>query len=77
MLCLIFRMGTLLLSGLLRLARALRLSIPLLYALFVPTLFRRWYLAHTPLADAIFFLLLGFAALSWVVLRARKFRDLC
>ena len=56
MLCLIFRMGTLLLSDFLRLARALRLSIPLLYALLVPTLFRRRYLAHTPLADAIYLL---------------------
>lgn len=35
-------------------ARKLRLTIPLLYALAVPTVFRPWYLAHTPLAEGIF-----------------------
>ena len=43
-------------------ARKLRLTVPLLYALTVPTLFRPWYLA-----EVIFFGLLAVSALSWAV----------
>lgn len=76
MLCLIFGIGTLLLSGLLRLARALRLSVPLLYGALVITVFRPWYLAHTALADGLFFVLVGIAALSWAVSLIRAVRDM-
>ena len=48
-------------------ARKLRLAVPLLYALTVPTLFCPWYLAHVQLAEVIFFGLLAVSALSWAV----------
>lgn len=56
-----------LLGGIVRLAQALRLSVPLLYGSLEITVFRPWYLAHTALADGIFLVLVGLAALSWVV----------
>lgn len=56
-----------LLGGIVRLAQALRLSVPLLYGSQEITVFRPWYLAHTALADGIFLVLVGLAALSWVV----------
>ena len=46
-------------------ARKLRLTVPLLYALMIPTLFRPWYLIHVQLAEAVFFWLLVVSALSW------------
>lgn len=52
-------------------ARKLRLTVPLLYALTVPTLFRPWYLAHVQLAEVIFFGLLAVSAFSWAVSLAR------
>jgi len=60
-------LGMMLLGGIVRLAQALRLSVPLLCGLLVITVFRPWYLAHTALADGIFLVLVGLAALSWVV----------
>ena len=60
-------LGMTLLGGIVRLAQALRLSVPLLYGSLVITVFRPWYLAHTALADGIFLVLVGLAALSWVV----------
>ena len=60
-------LGMMLLGGIVRLAQALRLSVPLLCGSLVITVFRPWYLAHTALADGIFLVLVGFAALSWVV----------
>ena len=49
------------LSALFRLASALRLTIPLLYALTVPTLFSGWY--H--MAEGLWWALLGLSLLSW------------
>lgn len=60
-------LGMMLLGGIVRLAQALRLSVPLLCGSLVITVFRPWYLAHTALADGIFLVLVGLAALSWVV----------
>ena len=60
-------LGMMLLGGIVRLAQALRLSVPLLCGSLVITVFRPWYLAHTALADGIFLVLAGLAALSWVV----------
>ena len=60
-------MAMTLLGGIVRLAQALRLSVPLLYGALVITVFRPWYLTHTALADGIFFVLVGLVALSWVV----------
>ena len=38
--------------------------------------FRPWYLAHTALADGIFLVLVGLAALSWVVTLIRVVREM-
>lgn len=53
------------LSALFRLASALRLTIPLLYALTVPTLFSGWYHSHEALAEGLWWALLGLSLLSW------------
>jgi len=67
MLYLIIGAGAALLPILFRLAAVCRLTIPLLYALIVPTVFRGWYLAHTALAEGIWYGLLALVALSWGV----------
>ena len=54
-------------SILFRVAGVLRLSVPLLYALIVPTLFHEWYYAHYALANGIWYAMLGLVAVSWVV----------
>ena len=59
-------------SILFRVAGALRLSIPLLYALIVPTVFHGWYYAHTGLATGIWYAMLGLVAVSWAVSIVRK-----
>ena len=69
-------LGMTLLGGIVRLAQALRMSVPLLYGALVITVFRPWYLAHTALADCIFLVLVGLAALSWVVSQIHKVREL-
>ena len=51
-------------------------SVPLLYGALVITVFRPWYLAHTALADGIFLVLVGLAALSWVVTLIRAVREM-
>ena len=63
-------------------ARKLRLTVPLLYALTIPTLFRLWYLTRVQLAEVIFFGLLAVSALSravslvgWAVRSRREARD--
>ena len=64
--------GILLLSILFRLAAVFRLTIPLLYALVVPTLLSEWYYAHYTLANVIWYILLAVTALSWVYSLVRK-----
>ena len=59
MLTLIMSFGILALSLLLRLAHKLRLTLPLLYAVLVPTIFRRWHLTHPALAAYLFCALLA------------------
>lgn len=44
-----------------------RLTVPLLYALLVPTLFHEWYYAHQTIAEGIWYAMLMMVALSWVV----------
>ena len=61
-------------SILFRIAGALRLSIPLLYALIVPTLFHGWYYTHYTLANGIWYIMLGVVAMSWVVSIVRRVR---
>ena len=68
-------LGMTLLGGIVRLTQALRLSVPLLYGALAVTVFRPWYLAHTTLADGIFFVLVGLVALSWVVALIRVARE--
>ena len=54
------------LSYLLKIAVKLRLTLPLIYTIAMPTLFRSFYIAHTDLADSIFFLLIAISACSWL-----------
>ena len=49
-----------------------RLTIPLLYALVVPTLLSDWYYAHYTLANVIWYILLAVTVLSWVYSLVRK-----
>ena len=72
----VLSLGLALLGGVIRLAQVLRLSVPLLYGALVITVFRPWYLAHTALADGIFFALVGLVALSWVVTLIRAVREM-
>lgn len=69
---LFFGAGILLLSILFRLAAVFRLTIPLLYALVVPTLLSEWYYAHYTLANVIWYVLLAVTVLSWVYSLVRK-----
>ena len=71
----VLSLGLALLGGIIYLAQALRLSVPLLYGALVITVFRTWYLVHTALADGIFLVLVGLAALSWVVTLIRAVRE--
>ena len=71
MLTLIMSFGVLALSLLFRLAHRLRLTLPLLYLLAVPTLLRGWYLSHTVLATGIFYAMVTLVALSWLVTLVR------
>lgn len=71
----VLSLGLALLGEIIYLAQTLRLSVPLLYGALVITVFRPWYLAHTALADGIFFVLVGLAALSWVVTLVRVVRE--
>ena len=76
MLYLIIGAGAALPPILFRLAAVCRLTIPLLYALIVPTVFRGWYLAHTALAEGIWYGLLAMVVLSWAVTLIRRVIDL-
>ena len=58
----------------LRAISLLRLTIPLGYAVVVSLCFGEWYHAHEALGDGIFFVLLGMAALSWIISIVRKIR---
>ena len=76
MMAAVLSVGLALFGGVIHLAQVLRLSAPLLYGVLVITVFRPWYLAHTALADGIFFVLVGLAALSWVVTLVRVVREM-
>ena len=56
-------------------AGALRLGVPFLYALIIPTLFHEWYYTHTLLANGIWYAMLVAVAVSWVITIARKVRE--
>ena len=72
MLSAVLCLGVLSLSILFRLASVLRLTIPLLYALAVPTLFGAWYHSHEALAEGLWWALLGLSLLSWAASLPRK-----
>ena len=76
MMAAVLSLGPALLGGIIYLAQTLRPSVPLLYGALVITVFHPWYLAHTALADGIFFALVGLAALSWVVTLMRVVREM-
>ena len=76
MMFLILGIGAFFLPILLHLAIRLRLGIPVLYAVLALTVFHSWYQANPALGDAIFFMLVGLVALSWLVTAARKLYDL-
>ena len=65
MLSVVLHFAILLLFILFRLASALRLTIPLLYALVVPTLFSDWYHSHEALAEGLWWALVGLLLLPW------------
>ena len=64
------------LSIVFRLAAVFRLTIPLLYALVVPTVFHEWYYANQTLANIIWYVLLAVVVLSWLVSLVRKVRGI-
>ena len=57
-----------------RIARKLRLSLPLLYALVIPTIFHEWYYANQILATGIWYGMLALVALSWFVSLVKYFQ---
>ena len=75
MLMIVFGAGCLLLSVLFHAASLLHLSLPLLYALIVPTLFSGWYYSHYALANGIWYALIVLGLISWGVSLARKIRS--
>ena len=52
----------------------LHLTLPLLYALFVPTLFSGWYYSHYALANGIWYALIVLGLISCIVSLVRKVR---
>ncbi len=69
-------LGLILLFLLIRYARALRLTVPLLYAFLVPTIFHSWYCAHQALADGIWYGMLALVVLSWIVPIVQRGREM-
>ena len=65
-----------LLSIVFRLAAVFRLTIPLVYALIVPTVFHEWYYANQTLANVIWYALLAVVVLSWGVSLGREGQDI-
>ena len=65
-------LSLLILSCLLKLAVKLRLTLPLIYAVTVTTVFHDFYTTHTDLADGIFFLLIAISVLSWFITIGRN-----
>ena len=76
MLMIVFGAGCLLLSLLLHAASLLHLSLPLLYALRVPTLVSGWYYRHYALANGIWYVLIALGLISWLISLVRKIREI-
>ena len=71
----VFAAGLFLLTLLMKTASALRLGIPLLYALIVPTVFYEWFYANYELAYGIWYALIALVALSWIVSVVHRVRE--
>lgn len=67
--------GLFLLTMMMKATSALRLGIPLLYALIVPTVFHEWFYANYDLAYWIWYAMIALAVLSWVVTIVRRVRE--
>ena len=62
----IYLLPLLLLGCLLKLAVKLRLTLSLIYAVLITTVFHDFYITHAALADGIFFLLIAISTCSWL-----------
>lgn len=67
--------GLFLLTLMMKAASVLRLGIPLLYALIVPTVFQEWFYSNYTLAYGIWCAMIALVALSWVVTILRRVRE--
>lgn len=75
MLMIVFGAGCLLLSALFHTVSLLRLTLPLLYALLVPTLFSGWYYSHYALANVIWYALIALSLISRLISPVRKLNE--
>lgn len=64
-----------LISLLFRLAKVMRLTIPLIYITVVNIFFNDWYKANTFLAHFILAVLTGLVIISWIISIYRKIRE--
>ncbi len=71
----VFAAGLFLLMLMMKAASALRLGIPLLYALIVPTVFHEWFYAHYALAYGVWYTMIALVVLSWAVTILRRVRE--
>lgn len=76
MLMIVFGADCLLLSALFHAASLLHLTLPLLYALLLPTLFSGWYYSHYTLANVIWYALIVLGLIAGCVSLVRKIHDL-
>ena len=58
--------GIMILSILFKIAREIRLTLPLLYLLLTATVLNKWASAHETLAFIILFALVGFSVFRWI-----------
>lgn len=75
MLMIVLGAGCLLLSALFHAASLLRLTLPLLYALLVPTLFSVWYYSHYTLANVIRYALIALSLISRLISPVQKLNE--
>ena len=71
----VFAAGLFLLTLMMKTASVLRLGIPLLYALIVPTVFHEWFYANYTLAYGIWYAIIALVVLSWIVTILRRMRE--
>ena len=64
-----------LISLVFRLAKVMRLTIPLVYLVIVNIFFNDWYKANTFLAHLILAVLIGLVIISWIISINKKIRE--